>query len=112
MAQTVLIIDDDKWIAMSTSMVLEDKGFEVQVFVHHGLVRPGHPALQDRPEVADRAVGLRRIPGGEDLVVLGVAADDGHHPLVDRHVRHGVQAIVVVLIFELRGSLWASIQEV
>ena len=29
MSESVLIIDDDKWIAMSTSMVLEAEGFEV-----------------------------------------------------------------------------------
>jgi CheY-like chemotaxis protein len=29
MPNSVLIIDDDKWIAMSTSMVLEAEGFEV-----------------------------------------------------------------------------------
>jgi DNA-binding response OmpR family regulator len=29
MADRVLIIDDDKWIAMSTTMVLEAEGFEV-----------------------------------------------------------------------------------
>jgi CheY-like chemotaxis protein len=29
MADNILIIDDDKWIAMSTSMVLEEEGFEV-----------------------------------------------------------------------------------
>jgi CheY-like chemotaxis protein len=46
MDKTVLIIDDDQWIAMSTAMVLEAEGFTV------------HSALSG-PEGIDRARDLR-----------------------------------------------------
>jgi len=65
MAERVLIIDDDKWIAMSTAMVLEAEGFEVDSALsgREGIEK----ALAQRPGVVLLDIMMPGMDGWETL---------------------------------------------
>ena len=65
MDKTVLIIDDDKWIAMSTSMVLEAEGFVVHSAL--GGAQGLEMAKQLRPSIILLDIMMPGIDGWETL---------------------------------------------
>jgi CheY-like chemotaxis protein len=85
MSHSVLIIDDDKWIAMSTSMVLEAEGFEV------------HSALSG-PEGIEK---VRRLKPGIVLLDIMMPGMDGWETL-ERLKADPQCAGVPVIVFTAR----------
>jgi DNA-binding response OmpR family regulator len=85
MADRVLIIDDDKWIAMSTAMVLEAEGFEVD------------SALSGR-EGIEKALAQ---PPGVVLLDIMMPGMDGWETL-ERLKAEPASAAVPVIVFTAR----------
>jgi len=85
MSHSVLIIDDDKWIALSTSMVLEAEGFEV------------HSALSG-PEGIEK---VRRLKPGLVLLDIMMPGMDGWETL-ERLKADPQCASVPVIVFTAR----------
>ena len=76
----VLIIDDDKWIAMSTSMVLEAEGFEV----HSALGGPEGIAMarETQPAVILLDIMMPGMDGWETLERLKMDAATARLPVI------------------------------
>jgi len=85
MSHSVLIIDDDKWIAMSTSMVLEAEGFEV------------HSALSG-PEGIEK---VRRLKPGIVLLDIMMPGMDGWETL-ERLKADRLCSPIPVIVFTAR----------
>jgi two-component system OmpR family response regulator len=81
MDKSVLIIDDDQWIAMSTTMVLEAEGFTV------------HSALSG-PEGIDKA---RAIRPGVILLDIMMPGMDGWETLERLKADGGLTAVPVIV---------------
>jgi len=81
MDKTVLIIDDDQWIAMSTTMVLEAEGFTV------------HSALSG-PEGIDKA---REVRPGVILLDIMMPGMDGWETLERLKADTGLHAVPVIV---------------
>ena len=85
MAERVLIIDDDKWIAMSTSMVLEAEGFEVLSSTSGA--RGLDLAVETRPAVILLDIMMPGVDGWSTLEMLKA---------------HKVTADIPVIVFTAR----------
>jgi len=90
MADTVLIIDDDKWIAMSTAMVLEAEGFEVHSALHGA--RGLDLAKELQPSIILLDIMMPGIDGWETLERLKESEQTRHLPVIvftAREHQHG-----------------------
>ena len=80
MDRSVLIIDDDKWIAMSTSMVLEAEGFEVHSAL--GGAEGIEMAGRIRPSVILLDIMMPGMDGWETLERLKADAATADLPVI------------------------------